>query len=118
MDSWKDFDYGKWEEEDANFDHSTYDRLLEETHLESRGSLEGWMKACEEKLGNKERPPWKPRAHYNKTGDIFEVYISNDAQNYYAKWLTPHVTLLLNQETDEIIGFQIWGVKHLINTTG
>ena len=66
-----------------------------------------------EEMKNIPRPPWKPGAWYNKSGDILEVHWSE--KEYYARWLNHTVTLLLDFETNEVIGCQVWGLSHVLD---
>lgn len=109
---WKKFDYGKWQKEDQKFDHETYDKKLEEAHERSTDFLE-FM----ESVKKLERPPFKPNAIHNEDGDMIEVYLSDETISY-KKWLCPQISLLLCQETDEIIGVNIHGVKRLLEKDG
>ena len=59
-----------------------------------------------------ERDPWKPGAYYNDSGDFVQALWS-DAP-YSAQWLNTRITLLRDQETDEVIGCQIWGLKSVV----
>ena len=108
---WQDFDYNKWKEEESKYDHAQLNKDWEKARATSN-ELEKFMTKFVEIRKGKQGPPFKPEAHYNKTGDIFEVILSNE--QYYAQWLCPSITILLSQETHEVVGVQIWGVKYLI----
>lgn len=112
--SWRDFDYGKWKQLDEKYDHVAFNKSLE-TCTQGE-TIEDWMNALDEamEVAMQEcggRPPWKPNVFYNSDGDILEIWLSDECS--YAKWLTPHVTVMLSSETDEIVGFQVWGLSHV-----
>lgn len=112
--SWRDFDYGRWKKLDEKYDHVAFEKCLET--CTQHENFDDWMQAMENKMQKalKEcggRPPWKPTVFYSPDGDILNVYLSDEES--YARWLTPHVTVKLSQETDEIIGFQIWGLSRV-----
>lgn len=113
--NWKYFNYSEWLKENAKFDHEALDKQLESARIESAGDLFKWCTLVEKLT----RPPWKPHVYYNEEGDILDVTLSNVA--YIARWLTPHITILIEineegKETGEIVGFQIWGLKHVITS--
>jgi hypothetical protein len=65
-----------------------------------------------------EKHPPKPRKNemwYNIDGDILE-FIHNIPEDYcsYAEWADPYLTVMRNQETDKIVGFQIWDFKRFL----
>ena len=102
---WQDFDYEAWKTENEKFDHGAFDKKMEEvSKVKTLDDLLSVIPA--------ERPPFKPNATYNKGGDMIEVYLSD--RSYYAKWLCPGISVLLDSETDEVIGVEITGVKRLI----
>jgi hypothetical protein len=51
---------------------------------------------------------------YNRDGNMIEAYLTNDS--YYAKRLANGIDLHLNQDTDEIVGFSIHGIKSLLES--
>jgi len=108
---WQDFEYAAWKELDSKFDHKTYDEQIKKA-IEEAETLEVLASTELPK-----RPPWKPEAHYNEDGDIIAVHL-NDEVAFYAKWLTPQISVLLSMETDEIIGVEIWGTKRLFKENG
>jgi len=110
---WQDFDYEKWQEEDAKFDHKKFDEKWNEVSESSNDLmvvLDKWNEV--RKNENLSDPPLKPNAYYNKVGDILEITLSDD--DHYAKWLCPSVHVLLSFETNEVVGVQIWGVKNIL----
>lgn len=125
--NWRNWDYKKYLKEHEEFDYKTWNKILDSAWEErdnNQDPLNGnefsdWIeelittrKKAEEACGGS--PPFKPNAYYNAEGDILEVYL--DDRESYAKWLNPQVSVLLCQETDEVVGFQIWGlslVKHI-----
>ncbi len=109
---WKTFDYNEWKEEDEKFDHKGYD----EDFKKAQESTTDLMKFIE-LIRKLPHSPHRPNAFYNKDGDMIEVYLSNDTVSY-GKWLCPQITLLLCQETDEIIGVNIYGIKRLLEKDG
>jgi hypothetical protein len=68
--------------------------------------LNSLIKKCEGK-------EFKPRAYYDEKAD-FLVYYHEDVQSY-EKWLTPYLSLFLSMEDDRIIGFEVNGLKNIIN---
>ena len=114
--AWRSFKYGEWKKKDAKFDHETFNKIIDETHESSDGTMETWFKHAEE--GDKKikelcggRPPWKPNARYNEAGDMIHIYLSDEMS--YTRWLTPMISVILAEETDEVIGFEIWGASHV-----
>lgn len=104
---WKTFDYNEWKKEDEKFDHKAYDeefKKIQETATE--------LVEFVGMTGKLPRPPHRPNAFYNKEGDMIQVCLSDEAG--YGKWLCPQITVLLSQETDEIIGIEIQGIKRLL----
>ena len=87
-----------------------------ETHEPGKGRLyidsENFEDIIRE-MAEQPRPPWKPGAYYCTTGDILHEHWSENS--YYAKWLNHRITLLLDQETDEVIGCQIWGLSKVLD---
>lgn len=57
-------------------------------------------------------PPWKPGAWFNDTGDFTQALW--DDKPYYAKWINHQITLLISQETEKVIGCQIWGARKMM----
>ncbi len=116
---WRNFNHGEWAKLDEQFDHAAWDECIKAERERRRctaPTVEGWMEQMEEGLKKAMavcggRPPFHPNAYYNDTGDILEVFLSDEMS--YAKWLNPQVTVLLAQETDEVVGFQIWGMSHV-----
>jgi uncharacterized SAM-dependent methyltransferase len=51
---------------------------------------------------------------YNRDGNMIEAYLTNDS--YYAKRLVNGIDLHLNQDTDEIVGFSVHGIKSLLES--
>ena len=109
--SWKDFDYAKWEEENAKFDHESYDKIIQVFFDEAikNKNISDLAKIPD----NLEKPPWKPNAWYNEPGDQIEVWIDTEHPTYN-KWLCPGVSLALTQEGNEIAGITICGIKRII----
>lgn len=112
--AWRSFDFREWEKLNDKFDHTTWNKMLDEGMESLEGAGEEWIEAlcssrkkAEEDCGGS--PPFRASAWYNATGDILEVYLSDEMS--YAKWLNPQVTVLLCQKTDEVVGFQIWGLS-------
>jgi hypothetical protein len=60
---------------------------------------------------------------YNPDGDEIEcLFDINDAPQQgirygisYGKWINHHLTLLLEEGTDKVVGFVVHGIKRLIN---
>ena len=102
---WQDFDYEEWKKENEKFDHQEFDQRLERAKKES--TLNGLLK-----VSSGPSPPFKPNAYYNQDGDQIEAYFSDDAS--YSRWLAPGIDLLLSQETHEVVGVKIAGVKRMI----
>ncbi|MHA2279779.1 MAG: hypothetical protein ACXAC5_02635 [Promethearchaeota archaeon] len=112
---WRSFDYSKWKEADSQFDHETWDRLCKEGMDKAHEAGENWpevlvasRRKAVEVCGE---PPFCPRAWYNAEGDILEVYLSEEES--YSKWLNHQVSVKLAMKTDEVVGFQIWGVSRI-----
>ncbi len=109
--NWRDFDYEKWQEENAKFDHAKYDAMcaVADAILAEEEETIAYFPELPKEM---ERPPWKPEPFYNVDGDGIELYLSDDCS--YTKWLCPGVEVKLSIETDEIVGINIWGVKKRI----
>jgi hypothetical protein len=57
--------------------------------------------------------PWEPFAYYSVHGDLLKVYWSQDSS--YAKWHDHHLTTLYSHDNkDVLVGFQVWGLKRLM----
>ena len=109
---WQDFDYKKWKEDDSKYDHKQNDNDFN-IAWESSTDLEEVMKKLFELRKGKTDPPSKPNAYYNDGGDILHITLSDD--DYYGHWLCPSVTVLLSQETNEVVGVEIWGLQHILD---
>lgn len=112
---WREFNHGEWAKLDEQYDHVAWEKSLKNCTAKT---LDEWIKQT--KVDMKEamkicggRPPFRPTAWYNVRGDMLEVYLSEEES--YAKWLNPQVSVLLAFETDEVIGFQIWGLSRVEN---
>lgn len=55
---------------------------------------------------------FEPFVFHNKAGDCFEFFVTQD--DYYAARVDDYLTLYLEMETDEIVGFVIKNVKRII----
>lgn len=103
-----EFDYKKWKEEDAAFDHEEFDRMLDKAR--KKATLEAWMlDVSSADLGT---PPFKPHAYHNKDGDQLEVYLSDEA--YFGHWLCPGIVALCSQETGKVIGVIVEGIGRVM----
>jgi len=112
-----DFNYGEWEKKQKQFVADGHEETWKKFWDQPSGfkNLEDFLRHC--KATTPPRPPWKPDVFYNKEGDILEVrFVDPDKiQNgHYAEWLNPHITLLRDQRTKEVIGVEIWGMKHVM----
>jgi hypothetical protein len=54
---------------------------------------------------------FEPHKFYNKAGDTIEVVTKPGSQK--GLWINNDLTILLDMETDEIIGAIVSGIKHL-----
>ncbi len=118
--AWRSFNLGEWEKLNDKFDHATWNKILDEGMIAAQDESVGdkWVEAlcssrrkAEEVCGGS--PPFRANAWYNATGDILEVYLSDEMS--YAKWLNPQVSVLLSEKTDDVVGFQIWGLSGVEN---
>lgn len=64
---------------------------------------EEWIKNL---LNDVDPKPFKPNWWYNEVGGIIEVLWKDTA--YYAKWLNHDVTILIDMETEEVVGVNLW----------
>jgi hypothetical protein len=64
----------------------------------------------------KETRPAGPLAPplYNSDGDLIDAFFEDRGVNYYGEWLGPHLTVYRAQDDGRIVGFQVGGVKELI----
>ncbi|MDR2707028.1 MAG: hypothetical protein LBC02_14740 [Planctomycetaceae bacterium] len=53
-----------------------------------------------------------PFVFYNKEGDCFEFYVSQNS--YYSERIDDYLTVFLDMETNEIVGFMIKNVKRIV----
>ena len=55
--------------------------------------------------------PCKPKKDdffYNADGDLLEYWKEVPViEDYYAKWISPFLTLMISRETEQVIGYQI-----------
>lgn len=116
--AWRSFDYGEWKKLNDKFDHETWNRLMDKGMDDAaelgNSDVDAWVKVfadsrkkAKEACGGS--PPIRPNAWYNADGDILEIYLSHE--EHYAKWLNHQVSVLLCHKTDEVVGFQIWGLS-------
>jgi hypothetical protein len=56
---------------------------------------------------------FSPFVFYNKAGDCIEFYVSQN--DYYAERIDDYLTLFLDMNTDEIVGFMIKNIKQILN---
>lgn len=109
---WKNFKYQKWLEEDKDFDHKAYDERFKKfvsNVFDDNVDAEESCKLLDPK------PPWNPNVFYNKDGNMMEVNLSQEP--YYGVWLTPQITLLIGNDSKEIVGVEICGIKQLLQKT-
>lgn len=109
---WKNFKYQKWLEEDKDFDHKAYDERIRKFVSNVFDKSVNEVENC--KL-LEPSPPWKPNVFYNQDGNMIEVSLSKEP--YYGVWLTPHITLLIGNDSKEIVGVEICGIKQLLQKT-
>lgn len=55
---------------------------------------------------------FQPHCHYSREADALTVHFSGDPD--YSKRLTDHVTLLLSQETGQVVGCRVKGVSGIL----
>lgn len=73
-------------------------------------SLEEWLNETLKDIEkNPEKYKFEPGAYYNDTGDILHAHWKESS--YYAEWINHRITLLRDQETKEVVGCQVWGLK-------
>lgn len=97
---WQDFDYKVYKEQNEQFDTEKQNKLLKEACKEH--TLEGWIAAIE----SGEKRPIGPHVEYRSDFDTLDVIFSTD-DKIVAHSLTPQMTLLLSDKTDEIVGVRI-----------
>ena len=103
--SWKTFDYKKWQELDEQFDHDEFDQKASKF-------IDAVFKEEHHGIEFPERPPWKPTAWYNPHGNMIECYISEAPSR--TRWLNPQLEIMLSEDSDEIVGFTIHGITRMI----
>jgi len=54
-----------------------------------------------------------PEVWYNKDGDYLEVLFDVE-KDTFAKWITPHLTLIIDRETKKTNGFIIENFRYLM----
>jgi hypothetical protein len=64
-------------------------------------------------IANNPVKPFRPFVFYNKAGDCIEFYVSQN--DYYAERIDDYLTLFLDMETDEIVGFMVKNIKQILN---
>lgn len=109
---WQDFDYTKWKEEDSKYDHAGSRALFKKLWNENKSGFVGIFALFEEIDKQFGRPVFAPSVSYQKEGDLIHIYLSDSA--HYAKWLRPGLSVLLDMETNEVVGFTIEGAKRMI----
>ena len=82
---WRTFNHGEWAKLDEQYDHAAWNKHSDSAlNLKSctAETVDNWVEQLEE--GMKEamavcggRPPFRPKAYYNDTGDILKVYLSD-----------------------------------------
>ena len=55
-----------------------------------------------------------PMVWENKDGDILVVRIKEPKNSELGEWINPYLTLIKDNDTEEIIGFDIWNFRNLI----
>ena len=55
-----------------------------------------------------------PCAWYNIEGDILHVYIKPPKIACFSKWISPYLSLNIENDTNKIIGFEIWGYNKIL----
>lgn len=113
---WRLFDYGEWDKKNKEFDHETYNKksgdIWAEQEKNKEKSLDTLFPVLDKIMAIEPKPPWKPHPWYNYDGDQIETYVSHE--DSYAHWVCPSLSLHLSRKTDEIVGFTIHGIKHII----
>ena len=56
---------------------------------------------------------FKPFAFHNKTGDCIEFFVTQD--DYFAERVDDYLTLYLEMDTEEIVGFVVKNVKRIVD---
>jgi hypothetical protein len=64
-------------------------------------------------IANNLAQPFHPFVFYNKAGDCIEFYVSQN--DYYAERIDDYLTLFLDMDTDEIVGFMVKNIKQILN---
>lgn len=111
---WRKFNYKEWQELDKKYDRAAWDACFK--HCVTASTIENWTEQMEEatKKAMAEcggHPPFAPHAWYNAEMDILEVYLSDEP--HYAKWLNPQITVLLDDEHNEVVGFKIYALSRV-----
>jgi hypothetical protein len=57
--------------------------------------------------------PFRPFVFHNIDGDCLEFYVSQN--NFYGKYIDNYLSILLDMDTDEIVGFIIDNIKYIAN---
>ncbi len=108
---WRDFSYEQWQKEDAEFDWEKWKRESD-AYLNEVFSQDPKGPSAPIKATAPEKCPWKPTPFYNVEGDQIEFYFADEM--YHGEWLCPGSELLISEETGEVIGVVIPGIKRMI----
>ncbi len=122
--NWQDFNYKEWKEKDEAYDHAKWQKEFDDAcdAANKAPKHEGLKVLLDGMNTGTKRPPWKPNAHYNRTGDQIEVYLSDEKQ-YVGHWISPGLTLYVTRKEDgegegnEVIGLVIEGIERMVQHT-
>ena len=81
-------------------------------HGDSEGGGRLDLEALRKAIKDGPRPKFEPHAWYNTAGEMLEVFWSGESS--YAKRLNGRLTLLLDLETDEVVGCYIKGLEGVL----
>jgi hypothetical protein len=74
------------------------------------------LKSFFESLPPKSRGAFKPTAHYGEEEDALIFYFRDDPD--YAKRINKRVTIYLSLDSDQLVGCEIKGVRHVLEDLG
>jgi|GEM_PF-4659678 len=69
------------------------------------GSIEELL----EEISQHEFPGFRPHAFYNETGDILEVFVTQEP--YYVQRVGNGIHVCISFATGQIVGVQLWGAS-------
>ncbi len=90
---------------------STYCNLLQDTLDKIEDPIK--RQGLQDLANDLEKVKWRQEApirFYNPAGDLLEVYLKNHGASLH-EWIDHTLSLIKDQETGEIVGYQIHGLR-------